>query len=152
MNYKNKKLQINQVDEQLETFTRTYTAPAKGWIHTIRTSLSMTAAQLANRLGVSPQSVLAIEKREKEGKITLETLRRVGAAMELKLVYGFVPNGGTLEKMIEEKAKELAFKIVMRTSTQMALEDQKISDQKLKKAIEERTQEIVRTLPKNIWD
>lgn len=151
MGYSNKKLRINQMDEQLETFKNAAKVPTKGWLHTIRTSLSMTAAQLASRLGTSPQSILAIEKREENGKITIDKLRKIGAAMELKLVYGFVPKG-TLEKIIEEKAKELAIKIVMRASKQMELEDQKISDKKLKKAIEERTQDIVRTLPKNIWD
>jgi len=47
--------------------------------------------------------------------------------------------------MIEEKAREFSYANVMRTSKQMAMEDQKISDKKLKKALEDRTQEIIRT-------
>lgn len=151
MKYKNKKLQIKQIDEQLKTFKSTVNIPPKGWINTIRTSLSMTASQLAEKLNTSPQAILALEKREEEGKITIKKLKEMGAAMELKLVYGFVTEA-TLEKMVEEKAIKLATKIVMRTSRQMALEDQKISDEKLKKAIKDRAEEIVRTLPKNIWD
>jgi predicted DNA-binding mobile mystery protein A len=151
MKYRNKKLRINQIDEQLKIFRNAVNVPKNGWLHTIRTSLSMTAAQLASRLGTSPQAILAIEKREGEGRITIDKLKKIGAAMELKLVYGFVPKK-TLEKMVEEKAKELAIKVVMRASIQMELEDQKISTKKLKKAIEERTQDIIRNLPKNIWD
>lgn len=151
MKYKNKKLQITQIDEQLKDFKDTVNLPQKGWINTIRTSLSMTASQLAEKLNTSPQAILALEKREEEGKITIKKLKEMGAAMELKLVYGFAPEV-TLEKMVEEKAIKLATKIVMRTSKQMALEDQKISDKKLKKAIEDRAEEIIRTLPKNIWD
>ncbi len=151
MKYKNKKLQISQIDEQLEGFKKTGSVPKKGWINTIRTSLSMTASQLAEKLKSSPQAILALEKREEEGKITINKLKEMGAAMELKLVYGFV-HEATLEKMIEQKAIKLATKIVMRTSRQMELEDQKISGKKLKKAIEDRAEEIVRNLPKNIWD
>src|SRR5690606_16519344 len=130
MNYKIKRIKMMQVNEQLQTFKRAANAPERGWLHTIRTSLAMTAAQLAARLNTSPQSVLAFEKREAQGKITIENLKKIGAAMGLKLVYGFVPEA-TLEKMVEEKAKELAIKIVMRASKQMELEDQKISDAKL---------------------
>lgn len=151
MKYNNKKLQISQIDEQLKGFNDTANVPKKGWINTIRTSLSMTASQLAEKLKTSPQAILALEKREEEGKITIKKLKEMGAAMELKLVYGFV-HEETLEKMIEKKAIKLATKIVMRTSRQMELEDQKISDKKLKKAIEDRAEEIIRTLPKNLWD
>jgi predicted DNA-binding mobile mystery protein A len=151
MKYKNKKIQLSQVDEQLESFKKVAGVPRKGWINTMRTSLSMTATQLAERLNMSPQALLALEKREEAGTITLNKLKEIGAAMELRLVYGFV-HAETLEKMVERKATELATKIVMRTSRQMELEDQKISDQKLKKAIKERTGEIIRSLPKNLWD
>lgn len=151
MKYTNKKLQITQIDEQLKCFKDTVNVPTKGWLNTIRTSLSMTASQLAMKLKTSPQAILALEKREVEGKITIKKLKEMGAAMELKLVYGFV-HENTLEKMVENKAMQLATKIVMRASRQMELEDQKISDKKLKKAIQDRAAEIIRNLPKNIWD
>jgi predicted DNA-binding mobile mystery protein A len=151
MKYKNKKLQIVQIDEQLRCFKDAVNVPNKGWINTIRTSLSMTASQLAEKLKTSPQAILALEKREEDGKITIRKLKEMGAAMELKLVYGFV-HEETLEKMIEKKAIQLATKIVMRTSLHMELEDQKISDKKLKKAIKDRAEEIIRNLPKNLWD
>ena len=35
--------------------------------------------------------------------------------MDMQLVYGFVPNDGTLDALIDRKAKELARQIVMRT-------------------------------------
>jgi len=97
MKYKNKKLQIVQIDEQLRCFKDAVNVPNKGWINTIRTSLSMTASQLAEKLKTSPQAILALEKREEDGKITIRKLKEMGAAMELKLVYGFV-HEETLEK------------------------------------------------------
>ena len=125
--------------------------PKKGWIKTIRTSISMTAAQLAEKLNTSPQAILGFEKREEEGKITINKLKELGAAMDMKLVYGFV-HEESLEKMLEKKAMELAIEIVMRTSRQMELEDQKISDKKLKQAIRYRAEDILRNMPKSLWD
>jgi predicted DNA-binding mobile mystery protein A len=152
MDYKNKKLQIKQIDEQLKSLKNgIFDVPPKGWIYSIRKALSMSSAQLGAKLGISHQALSTIEKREADENITIGKLKEVGAAMGLKLVYGFIPES-SLEKMIEKKAKELAVKIVMRTSKQMAMEDQKIRDEKLKEAIEERTEEIIRKMPKNLWD
>ena len=70
----------------------------------------------------------------------------------MKFVYGFIPNDKTLEKMIEKRAAELARYIVLRTSTQMNLEDQKISDNKINKAIKEKTEKLKNETPKFLWD
>ena len=67
-------------------------------------------------------------------------------------VYGFIPNDGTLEEMVNRKAKEVATKIVERASIQMELENQKNTDERLEKAIYERTEEIKRELPRYLWD
>lgn len=147
----NKKLQISQISEQLNSYKSAAMVPKKGWIKTIRTSISMTAAQLAEKLNTSPQAILGFEKREEEGKITINKLKELGAAMDMKLVYGFV-HEESLEKMLEKKAMELAIEIVMRTSRQMELEDQKISDKKLKQAIRYRAEDILRNMPKSLWD
>ena len=81
-----------------------------------------------------------------------EVLKQVATALDMKFVYGFIPNDKTLEKMIEKRATELARNIVLRTSTQMNLEDQKISDERINKAIKEKTEEIKNEIPKIIWD
>ena len=70
----------------------------------------------------------------------------------MQLVYGFVPKDGTLDDLIERKAKELAIRIVSRTSNTMKLEDQENTKQRLKKAIEERTANIKNEMPKMLWD
>ena len=76
----------------------------------------------------------------------------VGEALNLKLVYGFIPLDGSLEKIIEKRAVALAEKIVMKTSHNMALEDQKNSPERLKQAIKERAQKIIEESPKYLWD
>lgn len=59
--------------------------------------------------------------------------------LNMKLVYGFVPIGGSLEDMIEKRAYEIALKIVKRTSVTMSLEDQENTSERLKLAVDEIT-------------
>ena len=70
----------------------------------------------------------------------------------MQLVYALVPKDGTLEDLIERKARELAIRIVSRTSTNMKLEDQEISKERQKNAIEERAAIIKNEMPKTLWD
>lgn len=148
------KLQIEQLDTKLEALSvlETVSMPSTGWLYAIRTALNMSLRQLGNRLNITPQSMREIEQREKEGSITIKGLQEAAHALDMKLVYGFVPKDGSLETLIDKKAKEVATNIVMRTSNNMKLEDQENSEQRLQKAIEERAEELKRELPKILWD
>ncbi|MHA8061502.1 mobile mystery protein A [Aquirufa beregesia] len=127
-------------------------SPPIGWVKAIRTSLGMSMLQLGNKLSKSKQGIADIEKREIEGGITIKALREVGEALDMKLVYGFVPIDGSLEALIEKKALKLATKIVMRTSNTMRLEDQENSNERIEKAIKERTNSLKQEMPKILWD
>lgn len=70
----------------------------------------------------------------------------------MKLVYGFIPMDGSLEKMIEKQAKKLATEIVQTTSDTMALENQKNSDKRLKKAVADKAKQLVYEMPRYLWD
>jgi hypothetical protein len=70
----------------------------------------------------------------------------------MKLVYGFIPKAGSLEKMIEMRATEIAEEIVRRTSVSMALEDQGNTETRLRKAIQEKTSELKQEMPRFLWD
>ena len=70
----------------------------------------------------------------------------------MQLVYGFVPKDGSLDALINRKARELATQIVMRTSQTMKLEDQENSPGRIKKAIEERAIAIKAEMPKMLWN
>lgn len=131
---------------------RNIAMPPTGWVKATRMALGMSLIQLAGKLGISKQSVQEMEQREKDGSITLKSLKQVAKAMDMQLVYGFVPNDGSLDALIERKAKELAARIVLRTSQTMKLEDQENSDLRIKKAIQERTAIIKNELPKILWD
>jgi predicted DNA-binding mobile mystery protein A len=152
MAYQNKKLQLEQIDEQLKKLrSLDVQKPQSGWVKYVRTAIGMSARQLANRLGISQQALAGLEKREIEESISLSKLREIGEKLDLKLVYSFVPID-SLESMVKMQARKVAQSIVMKTSTQMILEDQKISDEKILKSIGERALEIERKLPKYLWD
>ncbi len=118
------KLLIEQMDRKLAVFkTLSNTqAPASGWIHNIRTTLKMSLRQLGNRLKMAPQSVKELETREANGSITINSLKEAGKALDMQLVYGFIPKNDSLEQMIEKRAAEIARSIVERTSHTMTLE------------------------------
>jgi len=140
----NKMLRLASLKEEI--------VPSTGWIKAIRTSIGMSMQQLGNKLNISKQGVLDIERREKDGSISIKSLREVAHVMDMKLVYGFIPLDGTLDALIEKKAKELAKQIVMRTAHTMQLEDQANSNKRIEAAIRERTAAIQNEMPKILWD
>jgi len=148
------KLQIEQLDKKLKAFKslEKVARPSIGWVKTIRTSFGMSLEQLGNKLGMTRQSAQNLEKREMNGAVTIKALEEAAKAMDMKLVYGFVPIEGSVESLIEKKAKKLATEIVMRTSGNMKLEDQENSPERINRAIAERTKEIKDEMPKMLWD
>jgi predicted DNA-binding mobile mystery protein A len=149
-----KSLQIQQLNSKMQSFTSLHQVapPPTGWLKAVRTALGMSLQQLSNRLSMTKQSVREMEQREKDGSITIKSLREAAKALDMQLVYGFVPVDGSLEALIDRKARELAMQIVLRTSNSMKLEDQENSKQRIEKAIEERAALIKNEMPKALWD
>lgn len=154
MKFRQQKLIVEQLDRKFLTLKslNQFSSPERGWIFNIRTALKMSLRQLGKRLGISAQSVKEIEQREAEGSLTLRSLSDVAKALDMKLVYAIIPKEETLERMIEKKADKIAREIVLRTSNTMSLEDQKVSDTRIKKAIEEKADEIINKMPRYLWD
>lgn len=150
----NKLLNIKQLGNKTEEFKglSNLSVPPIGWIKAIRLALGMSARQLGDKLKITRQGVQEMEKREKDGAITIKSLREVAQALDMHFVYGFVPRDGTFDALIDRKARELATRIVMRTSQSMRLEDQENSPQRIEDAIEERAEAIKREIPKALWD
>ena len=149
-----KSLLITQLDQKLKPFAtaKNSVVPPKGWLHTIRTGLNMTMEQLGNKLGITKQGVKKIEESEAKGTTSINTLKEVANALDMQLVYGFVPKKGTIRELVAQKAENLATKIVLRTHKNMQLENQAVSDEKIKQAIADLKEELIRELNKAIWD
>ena len=153
MKPKLKKLARVQLDQNLARLgpLKTLQPPGKGWIRSIRTTLGMTGAQLANRLQTNKQRISRIEQDEVLGRLTLTTLRRVAEALDCRLVYGLVPNQ-SLEKMVEQHAQALAQKRLKRSNQMMRLEKQELSDDAKASLLKDLVQEIMDEMPKALWD
>jgi predicted DNA-binding mobile mystery protein A len=149
-----KKLLIEQLDQKLANFKDAgmVLTPQKGWVNTIRTTLNMTRDQLGAKLNSTKGAIQKIEEREATGQITINKLKDVGNALNMKFIYGFIPKDGTIESLVNLKAEKLAQKIVLRTNQNMKLEDQGIGDEKIAKTIKELANEIKREMKKSLWD
>ena len=151
---KTKKLIREQLDNKIARFKdlENVVIPPQGWIYSIRQGINMSLRQLGQRMSITPQSVKEIEDREKNGTISIKVLKQTAAALDMKFVYGFIPKEKTLEGMIQKRAEKLARSIVERTSNQMDLEDQKVTSERLKKAIKDKAAELKDETPKLLWD
>ena len=149
-----KTLQIQQLDGKMRQIAhlQNIAVPATGWIMAVRLALGISARQLGNKLSITRQGVHDRESREIDGSITIKSLREVAKSLDMILVYGFVPEDGTLDALIEKKARELARQIVMRTSNTMKLEAQENTPERIEHAIEEQIDAIKREMPKTLWD
>lgn len=149
-----KKLIRDQLDKKIDKYNNLdeVVVPSEGWIYSIRQGINMSLRQLGQRMSITPQSVKEIEEREKNGSVSINVLKQVAAALDMKFVYGFIPSEKSLEGMIEKRAEELAKSIVERTSIQMGLEDQKNSPERIAKAIKEKAIELKNDMPKMLWD
>jgi len=131
---------------------RSITLPDAGWLSSIRQSLNMTMEQLGGKLNISRQAVSQIEKREREGTITLNGLREAANALDMQLIYAIVPKTGTLEESVEKRAFELAQEMLLGANQQMRLENQAVDDAQLKEAVAETAAELVRNVDRHLWD
>jgi len=145
------------IREQLEATLKHFgpllciSTPRKGWIRAIRDALGMSAKQLAGRLGVAQQSVARIEKDELTGSVTIKTMQRIAEGLDCVFVCGFVPKT-SLEETVRTRAKKVAAKRLVEANQTMALEAQSLNDQENRQILSEMTDELVDTMPSNLWD
>jgi predicted DNA-binding mobile mystery protein A len=137
-------LRSKQLDRSLEPFRAAQNVgrPPKGWIRAIREAVGVSAADVARTLGTSRQLPLQLEKAEAVDSITLKSLRAVANALDCDLVYALVPKAGTMEDLIENRARAQAKKNVLGVEHSMALEDQAVGH--LDEAVEAETRRLVR--------
>ena len=142
---------LDETQSKLNPFSilKSEIKPDNGWVNVIRVSIKMSLRQLGERLHITPQGIRDLEKREKEGAITINTLKEVGRVLDMDLVYGFISRHNSLEEMIEERAREIAEEVVLKA---IKLDNQKNSENDVKKAIQQKTYEISSKMPSNLWD
>jgi predicted DNA-binding mobile mystery protein A len=142
------------LDKRLKLLQKSESAlarPPRGWVRAIREALGMTAAQLGKRLGVSQQRVLAVEKAEASGSITLESLARAARALDCRLVYALIPRK-PLESLVEDRAALRAKKRLISTRHTMALEAQSVEEADEAAQLERLIRNLVAHSGPKLWD
>ena len=153
MDPRQKRLMIEQLDKTLKNFKllNSTMRPPKGWLRAVRTALGMNGRQLAERLNLSQERVWRIEQDEVGGAVTLQTMNNVAEAMDCSFVYVLVPNKSLIES-VKAQAVKVAKERIQKTSHSMMLEDQQLSEKELKKMLKEMVDDLVKTMPRNLWD
>lgn len=126
--------------------------PAGGWIAAIRKSLNMTLNQLGRKLGMTAQGARDLEGREAAGSITINTLHEVAAAMDMKLVYGFVPDDGSFEKMAEARARAVAEELGARTAHNMVLGNREPGGKEFRQKADALAATLKQEMNRGLWD
>lgn len=123
------KIIIKNAKKRRETLLKASSAMSvkPGWIKYTRSVLSMTLKDLAKRAGLSLPTIAQAERRESEGKVTIETLKKLAEAMNCEFVYAFICKD-EINEFIQQQAFEKAKQIILKADTHMSLEDQQVDE------------------------
>ena len=130
---------------------RQFERPPRGWIRALREAMGMSAAKLAERMGVSQPRVFSLEKAEARGAVTIASLERAAQAMQCTLVYALVPNK-PLDEMLHKRALKIVTEQLARVEHSMQLEDQGMNAAELKEERQRLAADLVREYPRRLWD
>jgi predicted DNA-binding mobile mystery protein A len=146
-----KNLQLRQLSKRLGAFRRLSQPPKQGWLGEVRRALRMSTYQLAHRMGVSQSVAVHYEAGERDGSITLNTLRKAATALECDLVYALVPRV-PLDELLKRRAHSLARKMVERTSHSMDLESQHVPKRESTRQVDELARDLLARRTTALWD
>lgn len=128
--------------------------PPSGWLKAVRGALGINTRQLAKRCGVQHSSILRIEKSETQGKVSIDSLKKIASAMDCQLVYAIVPKTGhnSLEDIIDHRAELLAHKLIKKADHTMQLEAQGNSPKEIKTQVKKLANELKAKMDSRIWE
>ena len=144
--------QYQSIVEQAACAVQDLRVPKEGWIRTVRKALGMSGAQLGRRMQISRAQVAQTERNELSGGVTLKSMQRAAEALGCRFVYAIVPMDGSIEAVIEERARQKAKALVGKVNEHMALEAQTLSESNIRFEIERLTQEFMKDLPSELWN
>lgn len=117
------------------------------WIRKVRTTLGIRLNQLTFGSGMTIQGWRQLENREMDESISLRSLRQAARNLKMDLVYAFVPWKGSLEKLVEDKARELAF-----SKEEGSLLEAELRRNERPEIFERLVRNIIEDYPKELWD
>ena len=133
-----------QVERRLKTLRGAFkdAKVRSGWIRYMRQAMGMTLKNLAKAAGISIPTVAQAERKEKEGKVNIETLKKMASAMDCEFVYALVPKK-SVQKIRKERALAKAKSILLRADVHMTLEDQVVK-QKLSERVDRLAEKLLK--------
>jgi predicted DNA-binding mobile mystery protein A len=119
-------LRLQELDRSLGPFraAQNIPRPQKGWLRAVREATGISAREVGEALGASRQLPLQFERAEAEDRITLKSLRAAANALDCDLVYALVPKKGSIEDLVESRARAQAKECVPGVEDSVAAEDQ----------------------------
>lgn len=151
MTYWDKKLVREQLDRRLKSQLLPLLHSDSGWIKLLREALGMSTNQLAKRVGIAQLRISRLENAEIGGDLKLSSLKKIAKGLNMKFVYGFIPQDG-LEDMVRQQAKKIALKRMQRVNHTMHLEGQELTNDEKAKAFDDLVQKIMIEDEKDFWD
>ena len=104
----------------------------------------------SRRIGFQdPASVKELERNERAGSITLDTLKRAAEALDADLVYAIVPRKN-LRDTVAARAREVARQRIAPVAKSMALEEQALTKVQIDRQVDELARELERK-PEMLW-
>jgi predicted DNA-binding mobile mystery protein A len=146
-----KQRQAQERVDQAASLTRSLAKPFGGWIAAFQEAIGMNAPALAERLGVSRNTIYASIQNERAGTISLNQLDKIAEAMGGHLVYAIIPREGPVEEIVLAQARAKAQRIIQRTRAHMALEEQSEGLRSEADMIEELAVDIIREGRRDFW-
>ena len=101
----------------------------------------MSQADLARRMGVTAEAASKLEHAEVRGGITIAKLSQVARSLDCSLFYAIVPNS-SLEQTVLTQSRAEAQRLLNYAAHTMALEDQRIDNERQREAVEILAHEI----------
>lgn len=143
----NKKILRRSYQKKFEALKKAIISrPQQGWLKTIREFLGMTTTQLAKRLEISQPRIVAMEKNERNVKIS--TMERIADVLNCDFTYAFIPREH-IDDIIYNQAKKKALKILSKVHTNMSLENQLTDSDEL---VEDIIKDLLDDNISRIWD
>jgi predicted DNA-binding mobile mystery protein A len=123
--------------------------PANGWVAGLRRALGMSERAFARRLRMSQPALQDLEKNERAGTVSLNSLRRAADALDADLVYALVPRR-KLRDAIGARAFAVAEERMRSVARTMQLENQALTADQLRKQTEHLAREL-EARPNKLW-
>ena len=144
-------LQYRNLVDSAATTVAGLKTPPEGWLRTERNALGMSGAEVGKKMGVTRARVTQAEHAELTGGVTLKSMKATADAMGCRFVYAIIPSSGRIEDIITAQARKKAAAIVGTASQHMALENQKLPDDRIAEEVERLTREIAKEMPSDFW-